>query len=292
MNWLERLRWRARLLKRAGHFYAPTTDPARLAADAARLWPQNPPDPPGLDLQLESQRAFFRNALPQALGDYDFPDTPPADAVTAPRFFAPNGQYDGLDPRLLWAQLKHEAPRRIVEVGSGYSTLLIAEWIRRHAPTTQLTCIEPYPRPFLATALSVIGGCLRREVVQQTPAALYAALGPGDLLFIDSSHVAKTGSDVVHLYLHVLPQLAPGVRVHVHDIFLPADYPPAWAITEHRDWNEQYLLQALLLDARRWQVELGAHCAFLRLRAELASALGVSADHVPGGAAFWFRRIG
>jgi hypothetical protein len=227
--------------------------------------------------------------LPTALADYHAADTVGSD--TAPHFHEPNGQYDGLDPRLLWAQLTHEPPRRLVEVGSGFSTLLMTEWIRRHAPDTRLTCIEPYPRPFLAAALAGIG-TLRREPVQQTPAAVFEALGSGDVLFIDSSHVAKTGSDVVHLYLQVLPRLAPGVRVHVHDIFLPADYPPDWAITEHRDWNEQYLLQALLLDAQRWQVEIGAHGAFLRLKTELAATLKMAPAQVPGGAAFWFRRVG
>lgn len=289
MKLLDRLRWRLKLLKRAGHFYAPTTDPAVLAADAARLWPADPSDPPGIDLRLAAQRAFVREILPAALVDYTTPRTAGPDR--APHFFEPNGQYDGLDPRFLWAQLQHEPPRRIVEVGSGYSTLLIAEWIRRHAPGTRLTCIEPYPRPFLVSVLAGLGE-LRREPVQQTPAAVFAALGAGDVLFIDSSHVAKTGSDVVHLYLQVMPRLAAGVRVHVHDVFLPADYPPAWAITEHRDWNEQYLLQALLLDDRRWRVELGAHCAYLRLKAELAGALAVAPGALPGGAAFWFRRLG
>lgn len=289
MRLLDQLRWRLKLLKRAGHFYAPTTDPALLAADAARLWPADPPDPPGLDLRWAAQRAFVREVLPTALADYHAADTVGSD--TAPHFHEPNGQYDGLDPRLLWAQLTHEPPRRLVEVGSGFSTLLMTEWIRRHAPDTRLTCIEPYPRPFLAAALAGIG-TLRREPVQQTPAAVFEALGSGDVLFIDSSHVAKTGSDVVHLYLQVLPRLAPGVRVHVHDIFLPADYPPDWAITEHRDWNEQYLLQALLLDAQRWQVEIGAHGAFLRLKTELAATLKMAPAQVPGGAAFWFRRVG
>jgi hypothetical protein len=78
----------------------------------------------------------------------------------------------------------------------------------------------------------------------------------------------------------------------LHHIFLPADYPPDWAITEHRDWNEQYLLQALLLDAQRWQVEIGAHGAFLRLKTELAATLQMAPAQVPGGAAFWFRRVG
>ncbi len=288
MSFWQRLRWRLKVLKRAGHFYAPTTDPDRLHADAQRLWPADPPDPPGIDLRLEAQRRFLREALPPALADYDFPALAPAGP---PSFHEPNGQYDGFDPRLLWAQLRHEPPQRIVEVGSGFSTLLIAEWIRRHAPATRLTCIEPYPRPFLAAALAALGE-LRREPVQQTPAAVFDTLGPGDVLFIDSSHVVKTGSDVVHLYLSVLPRLAPGVRVHVHDIFLPADYPPAWAIAEHRDWNEQYLLQALLLDAQRWRVEIGAHCAFLRLKPDLAAALGRTPEQLPGGAAFWFRRTG
>ena len=111
-------------------------------------------------------------------------------------------------------------PSRIIEVGSGYSTLLIADVARRFLDgTTRITAIEPYPRPFLAK----IGVELIEARVQDVPPAVFDVLERGDVLFIDSSHVAKTCSDVNHLFFEILPRLKPGVRIHVHDVFLPAD---------------------------------------------------------------------
>ncbi len=100
--------------------------------------------------------------------------------------------------------------------------------------------------------------------MQDVPLEHYAALDAGDLLFIDSSHVSKTGSDVNHLYFKVLPVLRPGVRVHVHDIFLPRDYPIEWAVHQNRSWNEQYVLQALLMYSNRFRVIFGCNYAWVR----------------------------
>src|SRR3546814_5976516 len=108
----------------------------------------------------------------------------------------------------------------------------------------RITAIEPYPRPFLRSLEGL--HALRVERVQDTPASVFAELSSGDVLFIDSSHVLKTGSDLVHLFTTVLPTLQQGVRIHVHDVFLPDDYPPQWVLDENRSWNEQYALQSML----------------------------------------------
>ena len=182
----------------------------------------------------------------------------------------------------------HHAPDRIVEVGSGYSTLLMRAVNRAHfGDRIAIDCVEPYPRDFLRHP--DIGVTLHAHPVQSAPATLFSTLTAGDILFIDSSHVAKTGSDVNHLFFAVLPTLAEGVIVHVHDIFLPFEYPRAWVIDGRRSWNEQYLLRALLMDSRRYGTLFGvAHAAhvFADRFDRIATAL---AQTYRGGSGFWFR---
>jgi len=122
--------------------------------------------------------------------------------------------------------------------------------------------------------------------VQEVGLAPFLALEAGDVLFIDSSHVAKTGSDVNFLYFEVLPRLAAGVVVHVHDVFLPDEYPPEWVLDEGRSWNEQYLLRALLMHSRAFRVLFGCHAAS-RLFPELVSEVFGGAL---GGGSFWIER--
>lgn len=144
-----------------------------------------------------------------------------------------------LDAAAAYAVVRREKPRRIVEVGSGHSTRFMAQAVSDGRLSTRITCIDPAPRATLA-----------RLDVQHVPSllrdadpSLFAALQPGDVLFIDSSHIAMPGTDVDRLFLDVLPRLVRGVLVHVHDVALPDAYPEAWA---WRAYNEQLLVGALL----------------------------------------------
>ena len=128
-------------------------------------------------------------------------------------------------------------PERIIEAGSGYSTMIALD------EGYPVTCIEPHPDRLLSLVRPGDPVTLLRQLVQDVPLSLYGELAAGDILFIDSSHVVKAGSDVCWLLLRVLPRLAPGAVVHLHDIFWPFEYPAAW-LREHRDWTEDYLLNA------------------------------------------------
>ncbi len=144
-----------------------------------------------------------------------------------------------LDAAAAYAIVRRERPRRIVEIGSGHSTRFLARAVADGGLATEITCIDPAPRATLA-ALKV------RHVpalLAQADPALFAALAPGDVLFIDSSHIAMPGTDVDRLFLDVLPRLRSGVLVHVHDVTLPDAYPRAWA---WRGYNEQLLVGALI----------------------------------------------
>jgi predicted O-methyltransferase YrrM len=144
-----------------------------------------------------------------------------------------------LDAAAAYALVRRTGPRRILEIGSGHSTRFLARAVEDAGLATEIVCIDPAPRARIAQ-LPV------RHVpvlLQHADPALFAALGAGDVLFVDSSHIAMPGTDVDRLFLEVLPRLPAGVLVHVHDVFLPDPYPPAWA---WRGYNEQLLVGALI----------------------------------------------
>lgn len=143
------------------------------------------------------------------------------------------------DAAAAYAIVRRHAPRRIVEIGSGHSTRFLARAVADAGLATRITCIDPQPRARL-DGLAVEHLALRLD---QAPPDLVAGLAPGDILFVDSSHVAMPGSDVDIAFNALLPQLAAGVLVHVHDVFLPDPYPEAWA---SRGYNEQLLVACLL----------------------------------------------
>jgi predicted O-methyltransferase YrrM len=145
-----------------------------------------------------------------------------------------------LDAAAAYALVRRERPARIVEIGSGHSTRFLARAVADEGLGAVLTCIDPHPRASLARLH------VRHEarLLDETDRLTLAGLAAGDILFIDSSHVAMPGTDVDRLFLDVLPRLASGVLIHVHDIFLPRDYPPEWA---WRGYNEQIVVGALLV---------------------------------------------
>jgi predicted O-methyltransferase YrrM len=144
-----------------------------------------------------------------------------------------------LDAAAAYALVRRERPARIVEIGSGHSTRFLAQAVRDGGLATRITCIDPAPR----APLTGLGVDHEARLFGPSDAADAALLDPGDVLFIDSSHVAMPGTDVDRLLLDVLPRLKPGVLVHLHDIFLPDAYPEAWA---WRGYNEQLMIGALL----------------------------------------------
>ncbi len=144
-----------------------------------------------------------------------------------------------LDAAMAYAMVRTHAPKRIVEVGSGHSTRFLARAVADGGMATRFTAIDPAPR----AALAGLGVEIVRETVQRAATAPFEGLAAGDMLFIDSSHILMPGSDVDFLMNRVMPALPAGVVVHIHDIFLPDDYPRSWA---WRGYNEQLAVAALL----------------------------------------------
>ncbi|HWM90788.1 MAG TPA: class I SAM-dependent methyltransferase [Thermoanaerobaculia bacterium] len=200
--------------------------------------------------------------------------------------YDPDNPFFGLvDAAVCYAFLRERRPPLVVEVGSGNSSRVIRAALDRNGEG-RLVCIDPEPRRDLS------GVCHehRRVPVQEVPLEQLRSV-PGDaVLFIDSSHRAGVGSDVNFLFLEVVPALAPGVVVHVHDIYLPEDYPQEWNVDRGFLYTEQYLLQALLCHSAAFEVLWPGRRMIRERSAELAACLGPAAD-LERHCSFWFRRV-
>ena len=177
-----------------------------------------------------------------------------------------------LDAAAAYAMVRETQPRRIVEVGSGHSTRFMARAVADGALETRITAIDPQPR----ASLSGLAIEWLQTPVQRVPA--FPALAPGDILFIDSSHQLKPGSDVEFLLKAILPLLPAGVRVHFHDIFLPDDYPREW---EWRRYNEQAAV-ASLIEQNVLRVDFASHALVSRTPEETRGGVLARLPMVPG----------
>jgi predicted O-methyltransferase YrrM len=206
------------------------------------------------------------------------PERPPAPRWTQDWF-------PRLDAAAAYAMVRRERPQRIVEVGSGHSTRFLARAVSDARLATRISAIDPEPR----ARLDGLAIELRRVPVQEAGAQPFVALAAGDLLFIDSSHVLRPGSDVEFLLERVLPALPPGVLAHFHDIFLPDDYPADW---RWRGYNEQAAV-ADLIAAGAWIPEFASAWLAAHRPARLSHGLLARLPLVPGAreSSLWLRKI-
>jgi predicted O-methyltransferase YrrM len=209
-----------------------------------------------------------------------------------------NGQYQAGDAEVLYAVLRRLRPRRVLELGSGFSTLVSAAACARNAAEgdpVELVAVDPAPRTAVPAAMDGLARLERRDC-RELPLERFLELDAGDVLFIDTSHVVKLGSELNRLVLEVLPRLASGVHVHFHDVFLPYEYP-RYLLELEAYFNEQYLVHAFLIGNPEWEVWLSL-CALYRHERERLAALVPSLGDPPVEArragvvpaAFWLRR--
>lgn len=233
-----------------GHFYSPLLDieslgqnGANLAFDGTECWEH-------VDLRGDQQRAYYVDLLE------NFPFLPfPKDKAPDYRYFIDNHWFSLSDAFTLSGIVRKEKPRRIIEIGSGFSSAVVLDTLDKTSASAKLTFIEPYPDRLysLLSEKDKSSSTILVKRVQEVELSLFDQLEAQDILFIDSSHVAKVGSDVTFLFLRILPRLKPGVIVQVHDIFYPFSYPTNW-IREGRAWNESLFLRAFLIGNPQFQV--------------------------------------
>lgn len=271
------------LLRR--HYYSPLPDldslPAETWTDESAM--------AGVRFDPAEGLEFVQRELADRMGEYAPPRGPTGD----PRdFYLDNGLYESGDAELLYAMVRRFAPPRIIELGSGMSTLVIADARGRNGdrdPSRHLV-FDPYPQPRLRAPIGSVAS-LRAVSATEVPLEEFGALEAGDLLFVDTTHTVKVGSEVNRIILDVLPSLRPGVIVHVHDIYLPWEYPREYLEERHFFWSEQYLLQAFLALNERFEILFGAQALARKFPDEL-DALLPSGAAGPHPSAFWLRRSG
>jgi predicted O-methyltransferase YrrM len=249
------------------HYYWPVPDFRELEA---RTWPAEE-DPIGVDLAYARQLDFLRTIVPQFSPEWES-DAAPFFSVS---YNYNNGFFETIDAEIAYTLVRHLKPRRIVEVGGGYSSRVMAAALdvnlKLDGVRGELVTIDPFPDRFPKKALSDRVHLIP-QTIQKVDLDVFLSLQSGDFLFLDSSHVVGIGSDVVREYLEILPRVAPGVIVHAHDIFIPSDYPREAVLHNLAFWSEQYLLQALLMNNPHYEVLWGSSSMQSREPAALEKA--------------------
>jgi predicted O-methyltransferase YrrM len=228
------------------HYYQPLFRDSRLkkSLKETRLLP-------GIDWKIDSQLSF----LDALRFENELLDMNLYAANSDPlKFSLFNGSFESGDAEFLYQMVRYLRPQNIIEIGSGYSTKIAHEALKRNYAETGLMashiCIEPYEMPWLEK----LGVNVQRKLVECCDLGVFQQLKSNDLLFIDSSHMIRPQGDVLFEFLELIPTLQKGVIVHVHDIFSPRDYLEDWVRKDVRFWNEQYLLEALLTDTNKYEI--------------------------------------
>lgn len=203
-------------------------------------------------------------------------------------FYLNNFAFEGIDALSYYAFIRHLKPKKVVEIGSGWSTKIAAQATLRNNNKSELISIEPYPQPFLKKGFPGFTRLIAKKV-EQVPLSFFEGLSSGDILFIDSSHTVKIGGDVNYIFFEILPRLKKGVYVHVHDIFLPFDYPQEWVLKQRRFWVEQYLLHAFLLFNDSFEIVFAKGYLNSKYPKKMKEIFR-KCDTV-GGGSFWMRRV-
>lgn len=170
------------------------------------------------------------------------------------KFTIKNGSFENGDADFYYQIIRYLKPRKIIEIGSGHSTQICLEAINKNnletGHKTNLLCIEPYENKWLEK----INTKIIRKKIENVHLDWNKELDKGDILFIDTSHIIRPEGDVLKIFFEILPALKNGVIVHIHDIFTPKNYPKEWLCNHVRLWNEQYLVEALLMNNKRYKI--------------------------------------
>ena len=270
---------------RHGHFYSAIPSSEDVGQRFRELEGRDLSDIPGVDLNSAEQLRWCERVA-KFYGELPFEEQP-ADEL---RYYFDNQTFVWADAVFLYGMLRALRPRRIVEVGSGFSSALMLDVNDRFLQgEVALTFVEPYPdRLYGLLRATDEGRCTVVEKrVQDVDDKTWGKLESGDILFIDSSHVSKCGSDVNRIYFDIIPSIKPGVIVHIHDIFPHFEYPETW-LREKRFWNENYLLRSFLQFNSEFEILLwgpyavSQHAEFIRDKMPLCL-------RDPGGS-LWMRR--
>jgi len=245
---------------------------------------------PGIDLNEAGQLEW--------LGQFDFADELakiPEEPTAGRMYYYKNPNFAEGDAECLYSLIRLKKPKRIVEIGSGFSTMMARDAIGQNrsedaAYNCRHICIEPYEMQWLD---SIDGLEVIRQKVEEVDHSMFGQLESDDILFIDSSHVIRPQSDVLTECLEILPILKPGVLIHIHDIFTPYDYLDHWLVDEVKLWNEQYLLEAFLSCNPQFEIVLALNYLSHKHPAQLAEKFPMLGRKVEQAEprSIWIRKV-
>jgi len=239
----------------------------------------------GIKLDSEQQLEFLSEVVAPYKQSYAAFPINKGDADPG-QFYLDNDFFGSVDTEVLYAIIRHHHPERIVEIGSGNSTKVMKMAIAAESLSTQITSIDPTPRVSVAeSAQRWIAS--RVELLPATQ--IFDTLKTDDVLFIDSSHEVLAGGDVPFLFLEVLPRLAAGVLIHIHDMFLPFDYPQKWVVDRRWTLNEQYLVHAFLCFNPCFEILWASNYMWQTQKTQLLSVIRCS-ETAAVPASLWIRR--
>lgn len=270
------------------HFYQPVPDTRTLKND---VWNKHS-EMPGININTDGQLNLLSTFFIKFKQEYD--KFPLGKTAIPYEYYVNNNGFESVDGEILYCMIRYFKPRKILEIGSGNSTYLSAKAVLKNREDNNHTCeliaIEPYPIDVLKTGLPGLSKLVPQKV-QDVPLSVFCKLKENDILFIDSSHILKIGSDVQYEYLEILPRLNRGVIVHIHDIFLPAEYKKEWVLKNHQFFNEQYLLQAFLTFNDCFEVLWAGSYMHLIYPDKLEEAFGSYKRNKAWPGSFWIRKV-
>jgi hypothetical protein len=273
-----------------GHFYSPFPDLDSLEPNAAKIYGGDVEHVPAVDLRVSQQRALLAE-FEEFASSISFCRTTEEAHAKGDRYWSDNPAYGDTDARFLTAMLHHFRPRHLVELGCGYSSAVTLDARDRYLDSSlELTFVDPYPElvESLVPASDRSNVSIHAVGTQDVDLDLIRQLGHNDVLFIDSTHVAKTGSDVNRIFFEILPALSPGVLIHFHDVFPRFEYPRDW-VNEQRGWTEQYVLHAFLQYNRQFEIVLWPNLMWSLDAGALVERYPIMSTNA--GGAFWMRKV-
>jgi hypothetical protein len=260
------------------HFYEPIPNSKDLITNEAKIWKAseligvNMNDKMQLDLCTAFQK--YQNEFTSLNERY-------------------RGRFENVDREILYCMVRHFKPSKIIEIGSGGSTYISIAAIsanRIEGKDSELIVVDPYPRKSLRNTLKKHNFSIVQDKCENLNMDFFLQLKSNDILFIDSTHVIKTGGEVNYLMLEVLPRLNKEVIIHFHDIFLPLEYPKKWIVEKHLFWTEQYLLHAFLIHNNCFEVLWGGHYMHVKYPEKLRSLFPYYNLEKELPKSFWIRK--
>jgi hypothetical protein len=226
-----------------GHFYSPIPSIEEVKQREEEIFDKIPEEIPDVDLNVEKQLELL-NEFKKYYKEQPF-GFRKRDGL---RFYFENPTFSYYDAVILYCMIRHLQPKKIIEVGSGYSSCIILDTNELFfSDSISCTFVEPYPQLLLSLIKDT--DKMKIEVIQKNLQDVnldkFSELSAGDIFFVDSTHVSKINSDVNYIFFKILPYLESGVYIHFHDIFYPFEYPKEW-VYQGLAWNEAYLLRAFL----------------------------------------------